>query len=253
METSPIETERTAGMSPWVLITGASQGIGRGIAMRLHDEGYGIINLDRIPPEESLEREHHYEVDLLNELQARQVLANVCAKFSPSRLVNNVGAGRAAQVEEATSEDLGFAIALQLRTALLCVQAILPGMKRCRDGRIVNISSRAALGKVGRSIYGGAKGALNSMTRTWAMELGRYGVTVNAVAPGPISTEFGDRINPIESPATQRMLDEMPMGRLGKPEDVAHIVSCLLDTRAGFTTGQVIYVCGGLSAGFGPI
>ncbi len=253
MGTTAGKSDRAADARPQVLITGASQGIGRGIASRLHDEGYWVINLDKVAPDEPLEREFHYEVDLMDEQQARQVLKQVCGAHAPTRLVNNVGAGRSASLEETTNDDLDFVVSLQLRSTLMCVQAVLPLMKEFHEGRIVNISSRTALGKVGRSVYGAAKGALNSMTRTWARELGRHGITVNAVAPGPIATKFGDQINPIGSAATQRMLAEMPIGRLGTPEDVAHVVACLLDTRASFTTGQVIYVCGGLSAGFAPI
>src|SRR5690606_22023862 len=125
------------------------------------------------------------------------------------------------------------------------------GMRRHRFGRVVNISSRAALGKAERTVYAATKAGLLGMTRTWALETAAYGITVNAVGPGPIATELFERVNPSHSPATQKTRASVPAQRMGTPADVAHAVASLLDDRAGFITGQVLYVCGGMTVGLG--
>ena len=129
------------------------------------------------------------------------------------------------------------------------MQALLPGMKACGFGRIVNMSSRAALGKELRTAYAATKAGLIGMTRVWALELGRHGITVNAIGPGPIRTELFDRANPPDSPRTQAIVDAVPVRRVGTPEDVAQAVAFFLDRRSGFTTGQMLYVCGGMTLG----
>ena len=138
---------------------------------------------------------------------------------------------------------------VNLAAAIICTQALLPGMRAAHFGRIVNISSRAALGKGERIAYASSKAALLGFTRTLALEVASDGITVNAIGPGPISTELFESANPPGSLATQRILENIPLGRIGQPEEVAHLVASLLDERAGFTTGQVIYVCGGMTVG----
>ena len=89
------------------------------------------------------------------------------------------------------------------------------------------------------------------MAKVWALELGQYGVTANAIGPGPIRTELFDKANPADSPRTRAIIEAVPVRRIGEPEDVAHAVSFLLDARSGFITGQVLYVCGGMTVGAG--
>jgi NAD(P)-dependent dehydrogenase (short-subunit alcohol dehydrogenase family) len=125
-------------------------------------------------------------------------------------------------------------------------------MRTKRRGRIVNIGSRAALGKAGLSVYGAIKGALVSTTRTWALELAGDGITVNTVSPGPIATEMFYNNFPPDSPATKAFLAAIPIGRIGSPADVAAAVNFLVSDEASFITGQTLYVCGGLSI-TGPI
>ena len=122
-------------------------------------------------------------------------------------------------------------------------------MKQARCGRIVNISSRAALGKELRTVYAATKAGLHGLTKTWALELAPHQITVNAIGPGPIGTELFHAANPPDSPRTQAILEGIPLHRLGAPADIAHAVSFFLDERASFITGQVIYVCGGLTVG----
>jgi NAD(P)-dependent dehydrogenase (short-subunit alcohol dehydrogenase family) len=126
-------------------------------------------------------------------------------------------------------------------------------MQAARFGRIINISSRAALGKELRTVYAATKAGLLGMTRTWALELAPYGVTVNAIGPGPIATELFLSGNPPDSPKTKKILESIPLKRMGEPDDIAHAVASLLDDRAGYITGQVLYVCGGLTVGLGQV
>jgi 3-oxoacyl-[acyl-carrier protein] reductase len=166
-----------------------------------------------------------------------------------TRLVNNVGIVRPGLVEEQSFEDLEIAVSLNIRCALQCLQALLPGMKAARFGRVVNISSRAALGKERRTVYAATKSALIGMTKVWALELGGDGVTANAIGPGPIRTDLFDRANPPDSPRTRAIIEAVPVRRVGVPEDVANAVAFLLDARSGFVTGQTLYVCGGMTVG----
>ena len=236
-------------MTKRVLITGASEGIGRAIAVRMAEEGCAVINLDRAPPRTMLAAETFIAVDLASEEATREALALASRDGPITRLVNNVGTVRPGSVEEATSEDLAAVVSLTLRCTMQCTQAVLPAMKEARFGRIVSISSRAALGKELRTVYAAAKAGIHGMTKTWALELAPHGITVNAIGPGPIGTELFHRANPADSPRTRAIIIGIPVRRLGTPADVAHAAASFLDERAGFITGQVLYVCGGMTVG----
>lgn len=236
-------------MTHRALVTGASRGIGRAIASRLTADGYSVVTLDQAPPDQILPGEAFIPVDLADEAATAKALAIATATGPITRLVNNVGTVRPASLDEATSADLAAVVSLNLRCTLQCAQALLPAMRTARFGRIVSISSRAALGKELRTVYAATKAGIEGMTKTWALELGADGITVNAVGPGPIGTELFHRVNPADSPRTRAIIDAIPVQRLGTPEDVAHAVASLLDERAGFITGQVLYVCGGMTVG----
>lgn len=235
-----------------VLVTGASRGIGRAVATRLMADGLQVVNFDIAAPEALAAQETFVHVDVADEAALREALNRTVAARPITRLVNNAGIVRPAGIDTATRADLQAVMDVNLAASMACVQALLPAMRAARFGRIVNISSRAALGKAERIAYAASKAALHGFTRTLALELGADGITANAIGPGPIATELFERVNPLGAPATQRILDTIPLRRMGQPEEVAHLVASLLDARAGFTTGQVVYVCGGMTVGLAP-
>lgn len=211
-----------------------------------------VVIFDLIAPIDMTSQEIFVQVNVADETALRTALADVVAKYPITRLVNNAGIVRPANIDNATTADLSAVMNVNVTAAIICVQALLPTMRAAHFGRIVNISSRAALGKSERIVYATTKAAIHGLTRTLALELGADGITVNAIGPGPIETELFTSANPPGAPATQRILDSIPVGRMGQPEEVAHLAASLLDERAGFTTGQIVYVCGGMTIGLAP-
>ena len=228
-------------MKERVLITGGMSGIGAATAEACRIVGWEPVIIDRLPG--------GIQADLSSPESTAEALKQALSGGAITRLVNNVGIVVPATAEAQTLDELALAWSLNLRTAMQCMQALLPGMKAAGFGRIVNMSSRAALGKELRSAYAATKAGLMGLARVWALELGSFGITANAVAPGPIRTELFDKANPPGAPRTQAIIDAVPVKRVGTPEDIAHAASYLLDARSGFVTGQVLYVCGGMTVG----
>lgn len=224
-----------------VLITGGASGIGAAIVERCRAEGWEPVVIDLAGD--------GIRADLSDPDDTARALQQALAGGPITRLVNNVGVVVPADAARQTLAEFDLALSLNLRCAFQCMQAVLPGMQAAGFGRIVNMASRAALGKPLRTAYSATKAGLIGMTRVWALELGAHGITANAIGPGPIRTELFDRANPPGAPRTQAIVDAVPVGRVGTPEDVAHAAAFLLDARSGFITGQVLYVCGGLTVG----
>ncbi len=234
---------------PCAIVTGGARNIGQAIALRLQRDGYRTIVLDIVEPEAESLRADARLVDLAEVEATREVLAEIVAAHSVGCLVNNVGIVAPALLDDTRVEDFDRLMHLNVRSALVCTQALLPGMRERRHGRIVINASRVVLGKEARSLYSATKGALQSMARTWALELAGDGITVNCVAPGPIATSAFWENNPPDSERARRIIDNIPARRMGQPEDVAQAVSFFCDERSGFVTGQTLFVCGGVSVG----
>ena len=234
-------------MSNIAVVTGASQGIGEAIAGRLTEDGWRVFNLDRSAPGNTDNPSSWIETDLANPTAIATAFEIVAAEGPVLGLVNNAGLGIMTDLEETTIEDFDLTVDVNMKAPMLCAQAAFPGMKEAGFGRIINISSRAMLGKTHRTAYAGTKGAIASMTRVWALELAQYGITVNGIAPGPIATDLFTRANPSDMPRTQEIVGTIPVGRLGAPADIAHGVACFMDERASFINGQVLFICGGIS------
>ncbi|WP_394426545.1 SDR family NAD(P)-dependent oxidoreductase [Vreelandella stevensii] len=235
--------------NPCAVVTGGARNIGQAIALRLQHDGYRVIVLDiETPQAASLQADAHV-VDLSDIDATQQVLETIANTQPVTCLVNNVGIVRPAMLEEANLEDFDRLMHLNVRSALVCTQALLPAMRAQGHGRIVMNASRVVLGKEARTLYSATKGALQAMARTWALELAADGITVNCVAPGPIATTAFWENNPPDSAQARRIIDNIPVQRMGTPEDVANAVSFFCAPESSFVTGQTLFVCGGVTVG----
>jgi 3-oxoacyl-[acyl-carrier protein] reductase len=167
----------------------------------------------------------------------------------PVVVVNNAGVTRDNLLFRMTEDDWDTVTGVHLRGAFLVTRAAQKHMVDAGFGRIVNLSSTSALGNRGQANYSAAKAGLQGLTKTLAIELGKFGITANAVAPGFVATEMtratAGRMGITFEEYVQRATAGIPVGRVGRPEDIAHVVSFLVSERAGFVSGQVIYAAGG--------
>lgn len=233
----------------WAVVTGGARNIGQAIGRRLLDDGFRVIVLDIIEPEDKTLQADAIQVDLSDHNAAQAVFDDIAAKYPVNVLVNNVGIVRPALFDDVNLVDFATVLNLNTRTALIAAKTLVPVMRNLGGGRIVMNTSRVTLGKQARSLYSASKGALQSMARTWALELACDHITVNCVAPGPIATNVFWANNPPEAEYTRNLISSIPVQRMGTPEDVANAVSFFCDARSGFVTGQTLFVCGGVTVG----
>jgi len=233
-------------MSRTVLVTGASTGIGAAIAAERVRAGWRVIDVSRRVAER-IPAVVHVSADLTTP-DGIERAAQAAAEHGATAIVHNAGMIRPALLADVTLDDLDALVALHLKAAIRIAQAALPAMRAAGSGRILLVASRAALGLATRTGYAATKAGMIGMARTWALELAREGVTVNVVSPGPVESEMLDEVV-VGDEARARVAAAIPVGRIGRPEDVAAVVGFFLSDAASFVTGQNLYVCGGTSVG----
>jgi 3-oxoacyl-[acyl-carrier protein] reductase len=234
-------------MSKFIVITGASKGIGRAAADILVEQGWSVIGVARSSP-------RHFpgvfiETDLADENQTYALAKDLAARGDVFGIVNNVGLAKRETFGDVQPNVFTAIMDLNVRPALQLTQALLPGMRSAGFGRIINVTSLVTRGFAFVTSYAAAKAALESLTRTMAVELAADGITANAIAPGPTETELFRANNPSGSEGEARYLRSVPMRRFAQPEEIASAIAFLAGEKAAFITGQTLFVDGGASLG----
>ncbi|HEX5389813.1 MAG TPA: SDR family oxidoreductase [Burkholderiaceae bacterium] len=230
-------------------VTGGSAGIGKVICEQLLEQGYEVISLSRRSADIQHPKLHNIEVDLTDRAATAEAVAAMVKQHEVTTVVHNAGVIRAALLPEVKLSDLDALVDLHLGCAIQMVQAALPAMRARHFGRVVLLSSRAALGLQTRTSYSATKAGMLGMARTWALELAPEGITVNVVAPGPVRTDMFYDVVQQGSDKEKALAASVPVRRLGESADVARAVTFFADPANSFVTGQVLYVCGGTSVG----
>jgi 3-oxoacyl-[acyl-carrier protein] reductase len=241
------------------IVTGAARGIGAATAQRLAKDGHAVavLDLDEAACAATVEaitsaggRALAVGVDVSKADQVESAVKRVAAELgAPTILVNNAGIIRDNLIFKMSEDDWDAVMAVHLRGAFLMTKAAQAYMTQEKWGRIVNLSSSSAQGNRGQANYSAAKAGLQGFSKTLAIELGRFGVTANAVAPGFIQTEMtkatAERMGVSFDDFIAHSASQIPVQRVGQPEDIAATISFLCSEEAGFVSGQVIYVAGG--------
>jgi 3-oxoacyl-[acyl-carrier protein] reductase len=231
------------------IVTGGSTGIGEAICRALLDGGQHVISMARRPGTIEHRNFESVQVDLADRAATQAAAAAIVARHQVLNIVHNAGIIRPALLPDVSLADLDYLTDLHLAATIALTQAVLPSMREAQYGRIVLVSSRAALGAPTRTVYSATKAAMIGMARSWALELAPAGITVNVVAPGPVETDMFHDVIPRGSPKAEQLARSIPVGRIGRPSDVARAVMFFASPDADFITGQSLYVCGGASIG----
>src|SRR3954470_7590452 len=256
------DAQSSPGQPKPAIVTGGARGIGAAIARRLSADGLrvAVLDLDEAGAKataaglvESGGQAIGVAADVADEDAVRGAVAQVAAQLGPPLVVvNNAGVSRDNLIFKMGATDWDTVMNVHLRGAFLVTKAAQSYMVDAKWGRIVNISSTSALGNRGQVNYSAAKAGLQGFTKTLAIELGKYGVTANAIAPGFIQTEMtkatAERMGIPFGDFVKGAASQIPVGRVGQPEDIAHLVSFFVSEGAGFVSGQVVYAAGGPKA-----
>jgi 3-oxoacyl-[acyl-carrier protein] reductase len=251
--------EPGTGSGRVALVTGAARGIGAATAVRLAADGYavGVLDLTEESGKETVEkitsaggRAIAVGADVSDRAQVEAAVARVKDELGPvAVLVNNAGVIRDNMLFKMSDDDWETVINVHLRGAFLMTRAVQSQMVNQQFGRIINLSSSSALGNRGQANYSAAKAGLQGFTKTLAIELGKFGITANSIAPGFIATDMtaatAERMGVDFETFQKAAIERIPVRRVGKPEDIAALASFLASEESGFVSGQIIYVAGG--------
>jgi len=240
------------------VVTGGARGIGAGIALRLAQDGHDIavLDLDAMACAETVRaiekigrRAVAVAANVADEAAVKFAISGIVDALGPPTIaVNNAGILRDRTIGKMSIDDWDSVINVNLRGTFLVSRETQSHMRSAGWGRIVNLSSTAALGNLGESNYAAAKAGVQGLTKTLAIELGRYGITANAVAPGFVETamtaDVAKRVGMSFDEMKQQAIRATVVGRVGQPDDIANAVSFFADERSGFVTGQILYVAG---------
>ncbi|MEV8508769.1 3-oxoacyl-ACP reductase FabG [Actinoplanes sp. NPDC051475] len=241
------------------IVTGGARGIGAAVAGRLSADGFGVAVLDLDEEAcapvvrgitEAGGKALAVGVDVADEKAVKDAVARVAEQLgAPTVLVNNAGITRDNLLFKMSVDEWDSVMGVHLRGSFLMTRAVQRYMTEAGWGRIVSLSSTSALGNRGQVNYAAAKAGLQGFTKTLAIELGKFGVTANAIAPGFIETDMtvatAARMGVEFEQLKKAAVTQIPVGRTGTPDDIAHAVSFLVSEGAGFVSGQVLYVAGG--------
>ncbi|KAA1418106.1 SDR family oxidoreductase [Mumia zhuanghuii] len=241
------------------IVTGAARGIGAAVAKRLASDGHAVavIDLDEAACAATVDaitaaggKAVAIGADVSDEQAVAAAFERIVAELgAPTILVNNAGIIRDNMLFKMSVSDWDSVMGVHLRGAFLMARAAQQHMVEAKFGRIVNLSSTSALGNRGQANYSAAKAGMQGFTKTLAIELGKFGVTANAIAPGFIETEMtaetAARLGVDYEDFKKFSAQQIPVARVGQPEDIAATTSFLTSEESGFVSGQVIYVAGG--------